>query len=100
MTIEKWKKMVQDVGFPLLIVIYIMFCLTKRFSRLDQMLRNLVNKIRGKGWRLCVDCITLFNTLKQMIRNPPKKSFTVLIRRLNKPVASQENLIAKILSKS
>lgn len=49
MSFVEWVKMVQDVGFPLLIVIYIMFRLTKRFSRLDQMLRHLVNKIREKG---------------------------------------------------
>ncbi|WP_010531814.1 YvrJ family protein [Lentibacillus jeotgali] len=49
MSFVDWVKMVQDVGFPILVVIYLMFRLNKRFSHLNQTVRSLVKKIREKG---------------------------------------------------
>jgi hypothetical protein len=49
MSVVECVKTVQDVGFPVLIVMYLMFRLNKRFTHLEQTVRNLVNEIREKG---------------------------------------------------
>ncbi|GGJ97143.1 hypothetical protein GCM10007063_19450 [Lentibacillus kapialis] len=49
MSFVDWVKLVQDVGFPIFIVLYLMFRLNKRFGRPDQVVRHLIKKIREKG---------------------------------------------------
>lgn len=40
MTVVEWVKTVQDVGFPILIVIYILFRLNKTFIDLNKLLER------------------------------------------------------------